>query len=74
MLKTVINTTGETHYHPYQEFAFTRTSKDLTGYTVIGGQSYGNPLSGVQTYNSKNELDADIIWTDGIPTTSDDQI
>lgn len=67
---------AESHYYyqPYTEFAFTRTSKDLTGYTVSGGQSYANPLDGIVTRNANNQVDNTITWTDGVPSNSDDQI
>lgn len=67
---------AESHYYyqPYTEFAFTRTTKDLTGYTVRGGQSYANPLDGIVTRNANNQVDSTITWTDGVPSNSDDQI
>lgn len=62
------------NYQPYTEFAFTRTSKNLTGYTVTGGQSYAHPLQGIVTKNAQNQVDNEIVWTDGVPANSTDQI
>ena len=82
-ITTTVVEDGTVYYKPYTCYAFTRTSTDLTGYSVEytfndysqltpeqKSAFYDNPLNFVKTLDANNYPVNNITWYDTVPNTS----